>query len=514
MNYNLGMSKMKKAKLALLSWVVAFISYGGLSAGEIPREKGINSFSLKRGIEVWLRPHVVAPSIVACRFVGHDPLHGKPQIFDLDCPSHIFESELPVFLEYCEEEIQKQGWLPIGLIAVGCVDGEGIKDYLAKRYKEKAPHYEKTYENIQLFSKAGSENMDVCLSYPMQLSPIETEEDLKKLWVFYLIQSMAEERLKQAAAEVDGWWVSSRGARHLLPALATVGHALEKADGSYPSSKLLVHFLEAIQILKEQGFTEGELAACKSKLQRHLHRFYQTPPTPFMLADYYASHLAAALPCSDYSNFMQFSLDLVANIEMSDISEMLNVSFLDETRAVTISFPEEFPLTRAVVQETLNAHPSDSLVFTPQEPEKPAILDEKDPFAQLPITEEEEKMMQDIIQTVAKTNPVKLGFMRAELERKRLQLIHIHPLRSLATFVQDPTTKQCLAEILDSFFKGSSFVSDFSKRMKQESEKDNLLIYVPGFCQTVKANADQVHFYINTKEYEKLIKYLLKLDNE
>jgi len=121
-------------------------------------------------------------------------------------------------------------------------------------------------------------------------------------------------------------------------------------------------------------------------------------------------------------------------------------------------------------------------------------------------------MIRGVIQIVAETNPIKLGFIRSDLEKKRLQLLHIHPLRSLSTMFTDSYTKQCVAEIMDSFFKWKSFISDFSKRMNQESDRDNLTAYIQGFCLTVKANPDQVRLYINSKEWEKLVKYLIKLN--
>ena len=53
------------------------------------------------------------------------------------------------------------------------------------------------------------------------------------------------------------------------------------------------------------------------------------------------------------------------------------------------------------------------------------IIEDEDLFLKLPITDEEQIMIRDIMQTVAVTNPIILGFMRSELEIKRQKLLHI-----------------------------------------------------------------------------------------
>jgi hypothetical protein len=483
-----------------------------LLAVEIPLDQQIKTFELKKGILVWLRG--VASSEVACRFVGQDPLQGKPQIFDLDCPSAIFEQELPAFLNYCEEEIQKKGGASLGIVAVGSMDPQGLHHYLAQRYDQSTIGNKISAEAIQLTPVEGSKEIDVLLSYPTALLPAQTDKDIKKLWAFYLIQSMAENRFKKATIDVDGNWISPEETKYLLPAQTTVGHGVERTEiTSETQGRLLKTLLTAIQDLKKRGFNESELADSKSQLIKHLKRFYEANPNEKTLADYYASHLAASLPCPDYLTFMVLSFQTIPEISMADIAEMLKVSFKDDTRQVMIQYPEERPLQLADIQTTLNQFVSDNLEFKPDEIDPIVLVEGKDPFSQLLITDEELKMIRGIIQTVAETNPIKLGFIRSDLEKKRLQLLHIHPLRSLAAMFTDPYTKQCVGEIMDSYFKWRSFISDFSKRINQESERGNLMMYVQGFCLTVKANPEQVRMYLTNKEWEKLVKYLIKLSN-
>lgn len=70
-----------------------------------------------------------------------------------------------------------------------------------------------------------------------------------------------------------------------------------------------------------------------------------------------------------------------------------------------------------------------------------------------------------------------------------------------------------MAEIMGDTLKRMSFMSDYTARLNREFERGNINMYVQGFCLSVKANSDQVRAYINAKQWEKLIKYLIKLNN-
>ncbi len=492
--------------------VLAFICCwtAALCAVEIPLDEHLISASLKKGIEVWFK--VQTPSShIACRFVSQDPLIGRPHIFELDCPTEVFEDELPSFLDYCEEETQKQGEVLVGFVTVGSMNFEGLQLFLSERLGQKEFKEESISETIQLCPSKEISHMDLVLSYPTTFPALQTDRDLKKLWIFYLLQTIVESRFKQAATSVDGVWIAPSETKYLLPALSVVGHGIENVE-SGRELRLLKSFLAVIQNLKEQGFSDSELAAAKSRLQKHLQRFYRIKPDHEALADYYASYLAAGIPCPDYSAFMALSLHMIPEIEMADVYEVLKESLLDDTREVAVRFPSQISLTKEEIRNTLNQFSSDRLVLQ-QEGSKVVLEEGKDPFSQLIITEDEQRMIRAVIDTVAKKSPIKLAFIRGELEAKRKLLFHIHPLRSLASMFSDPRTKENIAEIRSSFLKWRNFIGDFSERMKQEHGQNNLEVYIPGFCQAVKANPDQVRTCINNRDWEGLVKYLLRLNN-
>jgi hypothetical protein len=492
-------------------WSIILLAFTSLTAVEIPIDESVKSSLLKRGVEVWIKEHLSTPPSVACRFVGQDPIQGKPQIFEYNFSLEEFEEELSSFLDYCEEEIHKKGGASVGLVAVGTVDPEGLKHYLANRYDQSTIENEISEEDIQLIPTPGSQEFDVLLSYPTILEPVQSDDDLKKLWTFYLVQSMAENRLKRATVEMDGKWVAPEAAKYLLPAQATVGRAVEITQDTAATSPLLKKLLESIQVLKEKGFTENELADAKSQLLKHIKCFYEAHPRDETLADYYASHMAVSLPCPEYAPFMALTLRIIPEIGILDVAEMLNASFRDDSRRVIIRHPEVSTLSIANVESTLKQYDTNKMKFKYDASAKIELIENKDPFLQLPITEDEQKLIRSVIQTVAEKNVFKLGLIYGDLEEKRKKLIHIHPLRSIAAMCSDPYTKKCLAELKNTTFKWSSFIKDFSKRMKQELERDNLMMYVPGFCTALKANPKQVRAYIENKQWEQLVQYLVTI---
>ncbi len=478
---------------------------------DIPRDN-IDKFDLKKGIEVWVK-QISNSSQVACRFVTQDSLYGKPHIYPFDYPKEIFNEELPSFLDYCEEKVSEKKGVALGLVIVGEVDATDLHHYLASRY-EKHRIEENFSDNPVQLSRNHSKDIEVLLSYPQKLQEVNTDDDLKRLWSFYLIQSMAENRFKIATIEADGKWVPADDAKSLLPTLTTVGHGIERFwSPNVSEDRLLKSYLSAVQILKERGFSENELADSKSQLIKHIYRYYDPQPDEIKLVEYYASHMAAFIPCSNYESFMENSFRIVPEINMTDISEVLKDSFKDDSRQVLILQPEGSSLTESSVQATLGQFVSDEIEFKYTEPEKIVIEAEKDAFLQLPMTDDEQKMIQDIIQTVGPTSKVRLAWLKSDLEKKKMKLIHIHPLRSIAVMVTDPYTKQCLGDIMDDWVKRTSFMSDYNKRLNREVEKDNLMLYVPGFCLAVKANPEQVRNYISNCQWENLFWYLLKLNH-
>lgn len=489
----------------------ASTSFASLMGVDIPFDK-MTQFELQKGFEVWVK-EISCSSQVACRFVTHDLLYGKPQNYPFDDSKDVFEDYLPYFLDFCEEKVNEKKSIPLGMVFVGGINGDALRNYLEDRYSRKSMNDNFSDKAVQL-QRSFSEQIEVLLSYPKNLQQVNTDADLKKMWAFFLIQSMAENRFKAKTVEAEGKWVEAENAKSLLPTLSTVGHGIEQDSTSHvPGDRLLKGYLSVVQLLKEKGFSENELADSKARLMNHIHRFYSTCPHESTLVEYYASHMAALMPCSSYKEFMSESFRVVPEITMGDISDVLKDSFKDDSRKVLILQPEDAVITETSVQEILDEFESDRIEFNYTEPEQVVVEAEKDVFLQLPLSDDEKNMIQDIIQTVGSTSKVRLAWLKSDLEKKKMKLVHIHPLRSIAAMVADPYTKQCLGEIMDDWVKRSNFISDYTKRLNREVEKDNIMMYVPGFCLAVKANPEQVYSYIASSQWENLFRYLLMLNH-
>lgn len=488
---------------------------------EIPTDQSLKKGSIQNQIQIWLRQHISNPPKVACRFVGQDPKQGKPRIFGLDCNAEKFEEELPFFLDYCDQEIKKNHGSLLGVVAVGSVDLDGFSRFVTERYEKIHFDREGALPAIQLIPTPNSDAVEVMISYPSPPISLQSSHDIKELWIRHLLQKMVENRLKQAVASAGGQWVYPEAAKTLLPTVNTVGHGVEHGvDPVKSDQSLLNKLLQAVQDFKTKGIAESELEDFKALLIKHIKQFYELDPDETNLADYYAAHLAYSgapsvahgVECPDYFRFMSQSLRAIPTIEMNDVLETVNSSFVkDGSRQVVIKHPGHHPVSEQSIQVMLSMYGVDAIECKLEEPKKIEIVDQKDPFTLLPITEEEQTMIRDIIKTVADTNPVMLGWMRSELEAKRKKLLHIHPFRSLATMCVDPPTKKNLEKVLGAYFKGSSFLSDFSARITYEADQNNLEMYIQGFSLAVKANPEKIRTFVSNREWEKMVKYVVEL---
>lgn len=137
------------------------------------------------------------------------------------------------------------------------------------------------------------------------------------------------------------------------------------------------------------------------------------------------------------------------------------------------------------------------------------VSSQTDIFLQLPLDDNERKLIASIITTMAEKNILKLGLMRKTLEKKGRKIHHVHPLRFLGYIFSTPHLKISMQRIKKSHFKWDGFIDGLSKKMREEAHSDNLARYVPGFAQYLQINADQVMDYIAKHDWEGLVYFLL-----
>lgn len=502
-------SYMKKIVAVLVScvWYV--------HAVEIPLEENLLITSLDNGIQLWLKQHAPRSGKISCRIVAKNPLEEVPQIFPLvDCPVDAFDDELPVLIDDCLASIQNEAQWKIAVVVVGDFDKVKLRESLTAAFEVFSPRELAPLVNLISMTPSSQPNIvDISLTYPTSFHELKTDQDLKKLWILYLVQSMVEERFRKGIKQVDGQWVSAVLTNYLLPYTHTIARSRQQLNQE--PLRMLKAFLGAMQEFKSSGFSEQELSVAKAKLQKNLFSFFQQNPDSECLANYYASHFAFGAGCPSYPIFMTMSFQTISQIERKDLAELLGNYFQDDTRRVVVNAPKDANITEASIQMTLDSVKADDII-----PKLDENTEDKSPYAKLAIKDSEAQMIYQIIHIVASNTIGSLLFKQGELEDLGIKVQHVHPLKFLEVVFTNPQLKEDMKNVeewrltkLQGFMQGSGGTPGFSQKCEKESARNNLLPHVLGFCQAVKAHPDQVRDLIEKKQWEKLVRYLIKLEN-
>jgi hypothetical protein len=130
-------------------------------------------------------------------------------------------------------------------------------------------------------------------------------------------------------------------------------------------------------------------------------------------------------------------------------------------------------------------------------------------YAELPLRYAEMKIISRIIRTMAEKNVFRLLLEKKKMERDGEKIEHVHPMKFLGFIFEDPHLRHCMQAIKKSYFKWNGFMEGLSERMKEESERNNLAAYVPGFAKAVETNPDDVMRYIRKHDWDGLVRSLL-----
>jgi len=148
--------------------------------------------------------------------------------------------------------------------------------------------------------------------------------------------------------------------------------------------------------------------------------------------------------------------------------------------------------------------------------EEPATLEKTpeeakpSPYETLHISTEDRQKIGAILVTMAENNVFKLLFEKKRLERLGYEVNHVHPIRFLGTVFSDPRLVHCLRKIRTSGFKWDGFIDGFSQRFKQEVKAGNIDKYIPSFAASLGVNPEDVQAYVNYRDYEGLVLFLLE----
>lgn len=131
-------------------------------------------------------------------------------------------------------------------------------------------------------------------------------------------------------------------------------------------------------------------------------------------------------------------------------------------------------------------------------------------FYDLPLDEKSQKLIHELIKTIAEKNIWGLLFKKKELEKIGKKIDdRVHPMRFMGHILGDPKLRKWLKEIKNSSFKWDHFIDGFANRMKEEAARNNLLPYVAGMAHHLHVDQARILSYIHSKDYEGLVKALM-----
>ncbi|MBS0628781.1 MAG: hypothetical protein JSS30_00985 [Verrucomicrobia bacterium] len=130
-------------------------------------------------------------------------------------------------------------------------------------------------------------------------------------------------------------------------------------------------------------------------------------------------------------------------------------------------------------------------------------------YQRLHISSEEKRKIAEILTTMANNSVFQLLFERKYLERLGQEVHHVHPIRFLGTIFTDPHLVRCMFTIRMSGFKWGGFVDGITERMKGEIKAGNVDLYVPGFAEQLNLRAADIQSYIDRRDIEGLVLFLM-----
>ena len=131
-------------------------------------------------------------------------------------------------------------------------------------------------------------------------------------------------------------------------------------------------------------------------------------------------------------------------------------------------------------------------------------------YDELIITAEARGKIEELLQTMAENNVFQLLFLRKRLEKIGREIDFVHPMRFIGTVFSDPRLVRYMREIRKTSFKWDGFVGGFGKRFKAEIKANNVNDYVPGLAKLLGIKEGGIRIYIEHKNFEGLVLYLMR----
>ena len=130
-------------------------------------------------------------------------------------------------------------------------------------------------------------------------------------------------------------------------------------------------------------------------------------------------------------------------------------------------------------------------------------------YKDLVCTEQDKANIVEIISVIADNSKFSLLLKQNHLKNLGSQVNHVHPLKFLSVALSSEYLKSCLIQIFDDYFKRNGFMDGLGPSLTREAEKGKLETYLPAFSQDVGVPVDMMLPYIQARDWEGLVRYLM-----
>lgn len=508
------------SRIGFSSCVLCFCNLATAST-PLPQDSFAHIETLENGIKTLLRQEGTEGDKISIRIVyerENSPNSKQSGVLQVDIPQ-AEEETVGRFFQIAKEKISDPEKLFI--IAVGPFVEENMRTLIDHSFSSLVLHStsennkKKGREAVAFFSNLRDERENrLSLSYSLPIGALNTVEDLRERWVAALFQSLVIQTFKgKMQNRADHF--SYPEASALTPAAS---FDLSFTTKQQHPLQLLSHVLTLCKEVREQGFTESQVTFAKERAKDFLSRLTTLDEREknSILASYYEKQLQQGESFADFYYFLEKSPELIDSISAEELLQYGHAFLAEPNRSIALAYSStDFNIGKEQIDQVMHTMKgeeptiSSSLLALADAQDQTAHAP-ADAYAQLPINEEEKKLIYKLLHTMAKDNVFQLLMEKKKLEKIGKKINSVHPLRFLGTVFTNQHLKECMHEIKKSGFKWDNFIDGISDRMKEESGRNNLVPYLKGFCTTLQVSYDDVMSYIKGGDFEGLVKYLMK----
>lgn len=133
-------------------------------------------------------------------------------------------------------------------------------------------------------------------------------------------------------------------------------------------------------------------------------------------------------------------------------------------------------------------------------------------YASLPINDKEKEAIRELVTTLGKPRWAKYVYLAAKtfyLREKGEEAENVHPLRFLGFICADPKLRGYFANMREDSWIWPQFIGPLGEALDKKAKNKTLPPYIPGFAKELHVDPKRVEAYINEKNFDGLVDYLL-----